>query len=201
MKFFYARTSDRGQNLARQLECARQFSNIDRYFCDQESGKDFDRPQYQEMKATLQPGDEVIVKELDRLGRNKDLVKKELEWFKQNDITLRILDIPTTLIDFGDQVWINDMVTNILVEVMASIAEQERVKIRNRQREGIDAMPIVNGRHVSTKTGSTYGRKPNELPDLQKFVQKQKAGELSVKECCEALGISRRTWYNRVGEQ
>ena len=114
--------------------------------------------------------------------------------------TIRILNIPTTLMDFGEQTWIGDMVNNILIEVMASMAQEEREKIRSRQREGIDAMPIVDGIRVSSKTGRSYGRKSKEIPDFEKFRQKQKDGLLTVKECCEALGISRRTWYNRVNE-
>ena len=69
------------------------------------------------------------------------------------------------------------------------------------QAEGIAAMPIVNGKKVSLKTGRTYGRQPVELTDdFEKFVKKQKDGSMTVKECCKALGISRATWYNRVAE-
>ena len=62
-------------------------------------------------------------------------------------------------------------------------------------------MPIINGKKVSTKTGRTYGRQTIDLTDdFQKFLKKQKDGEITVKECCEQLGISRATWYNRVAE-
>ena len=123
MRYFYARVSSKDQNLERQLKAARSYTDrIDRVFSDKQSGKNFERTAYQEMKSLLVAGDEVIVKELDRLGRNKELIKDELRWFKENGITVRILDIPTTLLDFGNQDWVRDMVTNILVEVLAAVA-------------------------------------------------------------------------------
>lgn len=128
-RYFYARVSSKDQNLERQLEAARSYTDrIDRVFSDKQSGKNFERTAYKEMKSLLAAGDEVIMKELDRLGRNKELIKDELRWFKENSITVRILDIPTTLLDFGNQDWVRDMVTNILVEVLAAMAEQEREK-------------------------------------------------------------------------
>ena len=150
------------------------------------------------MKAVVKEGDEIIIEELDRLGRNKEDVKTELEWFKSHGVIVRILDVPTTLIDFQGQDWIKDMVNNVIIEVLGSIAEQERLKILKRQREGIDAMQIIDGKRVSRKTGKTYGRQNKELPDFEKFVKKQKDGEMTVNECCSALGISRSLWYNKV---
>ena len=125
----------------------------------------------------------------------------KVKWFKDNGITLRILELPSTLIDFNGQEWIADMINNMLIEVLTSIAEQEVKKIDKRRAEGIAAMPIVNGKKVSTKTGRTYGRQPVELKDdFQKFLKKQKDGKMTVRECCEKLGISSATWYNRISE-
>lgn len=98
------------------------------------------------------PGDEILVEELDRFGRNKAEIKAELEWFKEHGIIVRVFDVPTTLMDFHGQDWIGEMVNNILIEVMGAMAEQERKKIRKRQAEGIAAMPVVGGRKVSAKT-------------------------------------------------
>ena len=201
MIYFYGRVSSKDQNLARQLEVAKAYKNIDHVYCDKQSGKDFDRPEYQKLKAVVAAGDEVIVKELDRLGRNKDEIKVEIAWFKGNGVDLRILDVPTTLIDFQGQEWIRDMVNNILIEVLGAVAQQEREKTNRRQREGIDAMPVVDGKKFSTKKGCAYGRKPVELgDDFEKFLKKQKDGLMTVNECCEALGIGRSTWYARVRE-
>lgn len=201
MIYFYGRVSSKDQNLARQLEVAKAYKNIDRVFCDKQSGKDFDRPEYQNLKAVVVAGDEVIVKELDRLGRNKDEIKVEIAWFKEKGVDLRILDVPTTLIDFQGQEWIRDMVNNILIEVLGAVAQQEREKTNRRQREGIDAMPVVDGKKFSTKKGCAYGRKPVDLgDDFEKFLKKQKDGLMTVNECCEALGIARSTWYAKVRE-
>ena len=188
MIYFYARVSSREQNLARQLEAAKQFTP-DKVFQDKESGKDFNRTAYQEMKAVLQPGDTVIVKSLDRLGRNKEATKDELRWFREHHVLLRILDLPTTMIEYPEgQEWVMEMINNILIEVLGTIAEQERKTIRTRQREGIDAMPVRNGKHYSTKKGSYYGRKP--LSDDDDLMMRIELGET-----WEDLGISRASWY------
>lgn len=201
MIYFYTRVSTAEQNLARQLEEAKAYKNVDEVFCDKQSGKTYDRPEYERLKSIVREGDEVIVKEMDRLGRNKDATKDEIKWFKDNGITLRILELPTTLIDFNGQEWIADMINNMLIEVLTTIAEQEVKKTDRRRAEGIAAMPVINGKKVSTKTGRTYGRQPIDIgDDFQKFLKKQKDGEMTVAECCEALNISRRTWYNRVSE-
>ncbi len=201
MIYFYARVSTKDQNLARQIEEAKAYKNVDEVFCDKQSGKNFDRVEYKRLKSIVQKGDEVIIKEMDRLGRNKDATKDEIKWFKENGVILRILELPTTLIDFNGQEWIADMINNMLIEVLTSIAEQELKKITKRREEGIAAMPIVNGKKVSTKTGRAIGRQVIDLTDdFQNFLKKQKDGKITVKECCEQLGISRATWYNRVAE-
>lgn len=196
-EYFYGRVSTREQNLERQLVVARQYKNIpaENVYCDKQSGKNFDRTEYQRLKSVVKPGDEVIVKELDRLGRNKDEIKAEIAWFKDNGVTLRILDVPTTLIDFQGQDWIRDMVNNILIEVLGAMAEQEREKIIKRQREGIDAMPVIDGKRVSVKTGRSYGRKAIHVAEYEKYAEMVAAGELTVTEACDTLGISRSKWY------
>lgn len=198
MIYAYLRVSTKEQNLERQLIAVKEHrakmleENI---FVDKQSGKDFNRPAYEELKMKLQPGDELIIKELDRLGRNKEEIKKELAWFKAHKIIVRILNVPTTLIDFQGQEWIFDMINNILIEVMGAVAEEERNKILERQKEGIAAMPVVDGKKVSLKTGNAMGRPVNEYPDFPKFLEKTKKGELSVSESCRQLGISRTQWY------
>lgn len=200
MIYHYCRVSSREQNIDRQVAALKAYKPADKVFHDKQSGKNFNRDAYQSMKSLVACGDEIIIEELDRLGRNKAEMKKELEWFHSHGVIVRILDVPTTLIDFGGQDWIRDMVNNLIVEVLGSVAEQERIKILKRQREGIDAMCVVEGKRISRKTGRAYGRQVKEIPDFQKFLQKQKGGELTVKECCDILGISRSTWYDRVRE-
>ena len=198
MKYFYARVSSKGQNLARQYEAAKNVSGIDVTFSDKQSGKTFDRPEYQKMKSVLKAGDEVVVKSLDRLGRNKDMIKEELNWFRKNGIVVRVMDIPTTLIEYpAGQEWVMDMVNNILIEVIGAIAEQERLTIEARRKEGIAAMPVVDGKKVSAKTGRGFGRPKCsiEAGEFRVLLEKQRAGFVTVSECCRKLGIGKTTWY------
>ena len=206
MKYAYIRVSTQEQSFARQVEAIRRYApdiSDDAIYADKESGKDFNRTAYLQLKEAVRPGDEVIVKELDRFGRNKDEDKREIEWFKAHGVCLRILDIPSTLIDFQGQEWIRDMVNNILIEVLSSFAEQERTKIKARQREGIDAMPMVNGKRVSSKPGKEgrgFGPEKLSIPEFREYYEKNKRGELTAVECWTALGISKKTWYRRCAE-
>ncbi len=199
MIYFYARVSSKDQNLARQLELSEVYKKPDRIFCDKRSGESLDRPSYQELRGILAEGDEIVVAELDRLSRNKDELKDEIRWYKKAGVVLRVLNLPTTLQDFDGQSWIGELINNLLIEVLSSIAEEERTKIKKRQREGIDAMPTIDGKRVSTKTGRAYGR-PLSVTDneFQIFLEKNKKGEMSVSECCRELGISRTAWYKRI---
>ena len=116
MIYFYGRVSSKDQNPARQLEAANDYRDVDEIFIDKQSGKNFDRSEYERLKATVVKGDEVVVKELDRLGRNKEGIKEELKWFKEHGVLVRILDIPTTLMVFPEgQSWVLEMVNNVLI--------------------------------------------------------------------------------------
>ena len=168
MIYGYMRVSTKSQNLNRQEDALLEFGvEKDNIFADKESGKDFDREKYQEMKSILKRNDVLVIKELDRLGRNKEMVKEELEYFKSNGIRVKILNIPTTLIDFPEgQEWVMDMVNNILLEVMSSIAEEERRKIKTRQAEGIAAAK-AGGVKFGPKVKYTEVQLLNALKDLK----------------------------------
>lgn len=192
--YFYARVSTRGQNLARQLDASKEFKgHIDATFCDKQSGKDFDRAEYQRMKSVLKAGDEVVIKELDRLGRNKEGIKEELQWFKEHGVQVRILDLPSTLIDFQGEAWIGEMVNNIIIEVLGSIAEHERLATRQRQAEGIAAKR-------ATASWKDYGRPRKDISNIEELYLKCKRGEMTLQECLEVANVSRRTWYTKVKE-
>ena len=194
-RYFYGRVSTKDQNLDRQLAAARAYKKIDRVFTDKKSGKNFEREDYQNMKSIVEPGDEVVFSALDRLGRNKAGIKQELAWFRERGVIVRILNIPTTLIEYpAGQEWVMDMVNNIIIEVLAAMAEQEREEMLERQADGIAAMPVdENGKKISKKTGRGFGREKKEV-DLT-----LRAGE-TVKDACSRLGISRTTYYRKVNE-
>lgn len=193
-KYFAIRVSSKDQNFARQLEVAEQY-NIpkENIFCDKVSGRKKDRPEYDRMKKMLLKGDEVYFTELDRIGREKHLIKEELEWFKANGVIVRVLDVPTTLVEFPKgQEWVLDMVNNVLIEVMGTIAEQEWKKIKERREAGIAAMPVdERGRKVSSKTGRGFGRPTSNVSVVLLD------GE-TIDEACERLGISRATYYRKL---
>lgn len=196
-RYFYARVSSEKQNLDRQIESARMYKEIDEIFKDKQSGKDFNRDDYQRMKKILQPGDEVVVHSLDRLGRNKEMIKEELAWLKAHGVTVRVLDVPTTMIEYPDgQEWIMDMVNNILIEVLGSFAEQERENIRKRQKEGIAAMPVDGkGRRVSKKTGGHFGPAEKRVENFAEIYERQQRGEIKLSEALKLTGIGRTKWY------
>ena len=124
----YARVSSKEQHLDRQLDALVKFGVPERdIITDKASGKDFDRPGYIALKTRiLREGDTLVIKDLDRLGRNKQQIKEELEFYKQTGIRVKILNLPTTL----ENGWVLDMVNNILIEVLGTIAEQERLTIK-----------------------------------------------------------------------
>ena len=204
-RYFYGRVSTKDQNLARQIESAKQYKNIDRILKDKQSGKDFNREDYQKMKEILEPGDEVIVHALDRLGRDKDAIKEELAWFKEHGVVVRILNVPTTLIEYPEgQEWLMEMVNNILIEVLGAFAEQERENTLKRQAEGIAAMPVdERGRKISTKPGKegrTYGRKEKRPDNFLEVLQRQRAGEITLKEALALTKLGRTRWYQLARE-
>ena len=168
MIYGYMRVSTKAQHLNRQEDALLEFGvEKDNIFADKESGKNFNREKYQEMKSILKRNDVLVIKELDRLGRNKKMVKEELEYFKDNGIRVKILNIPTTLIDFPEgQEWIMDMVNNIILEVISSIDEEERKKIKTRQAEGIAAAKAV-GVKFGPKVKYTEVQLLNALKDLK----------------------------------
>lgn len=191
----YARVSSREQNLDRQIQELRKYVDAEHILTDKKSGKNLNRPSYQALKGALglRNGDTLVITSLDRLSRNKADIKQELQWFKEQNIRLKILDLPTSLIEVPEgQKWILDMIQNILIEVMASIAEQERLTIRKRQREGIEA---------ARKKGKHLGRPRCQIPDeMEEVYTLWKSGKITAKKAMELLHMSSSTFYRKIKE-
>ena len=191
----YARVSTREQNEDRQIEALTRFGvPVQNIIIDKASGKDTEREGYQYLKRQiLRSGDTLVIKELDRLSRSKADVKRELEAFKEMGVRVKILDLPTTLTDFPEeQLWVQEMVTAILIEVLGAIAENERMKIRARQREGIEAAKRKNVR---------FGRPPAPLPEnWQAVMTAVKRGEMRPVDAMRELGMSRSS-FHRLASQ
>lgn len=193
--YFYARVSSKEQNLDRQLAAFVSLGASERdIITDKESGKDLNRSGYTALKtAMLRSGDTLVVKSLDRLSRNKADIKNELQYFKEHGIRLKVLDLPTTMIGYpAGQEWVLDMVNNILIEVLSSIAQQERLTIRQRQQEGIAAAK-AKGKHL--------GRPGLVVPEnWQEVYSAWKSGAITAKTAMEQTELKRTSFYKLVKE-
>jgi DNA invertase Pin-like site-specific DNA recombinase len=142
----------------------------------------------------LRSGDTLIIKSLDRLSRNKNDIKKELEYFKDNKIRLQVIDLPTTMMELPDgQEWVFEMVNNILIEVLGTIAQQERETIRQRQAEGINA---------ARSKGTPLGRPQAEKPDnWDEVIADWKNGKITATRAIELTGTKRTTFYKLAASE
>lgn len=194
--YYYARVSTKEQNLDRQLAAFKALGASERdIITDKESGKNLDRAGYQALKTTmLRAGDTLIVKSLDRLSRNKGDIKAELQYFKEHGIRVKIIDLPTTMTDFPvGQEWVLEMINNILIEVLGTIAEQERATIKQRQREGIES---------ARSKGKHLGRPTLKRPENWKEVYMVwRNGGITAKEAMRQTGLKRSSFYRLVREE
>lgn len=194
--FYYARVSSQEQNLDRQIEVFKAMGATERdIVTDKQSGKDLERAGYMALRTTLlRRGDTLVVKSLDRLSRNKADIKNELQYYRDNGIRVKVLDLPTTLMDCPKgQEWVMDMVNNILIEVLGTIAQQERETTRQRQAEGIKAAKS-KGKHL--------GRPKAVKPDnWEEVTQRWRAGEITAVEAMKQTGLKRGTFYAFVKQE
>lgn len=192
----YARVSTKEQNLDRQLVALSKYVPPENIVVDKMSGKSLDRPGYTALKGPLglRPGDTLYIKSLDRLSRRKTDIKAELQWFKDNGVRLMIIDLPTSMIRVPEgQEWIIEMIENIIIEVLASIAEQERETTLERQREGIDA---------AKAKGKYLGRPRLDVPEnWDEVMEKWKSGEITAKKAMELSGLKRSSFYKLVQKE
>ena len=190
--YYYARVSTGEQNLDRQIEAFKELGAKDKYIiCDKASGKDIDRPNYLMLRnSLLRSGDTLVVKSLDRLSRRKADIKNELEYYKSIGVRVKIMDLPTTMVDIDGQEWIVEMVNNIIIEALSSIAEQERKTTKQRQKEGIEA---------AHKKGKHLGRPKVTFPDnWQENYDIWRSGQITATEAMSRMGLKRNTFYKLV---
>ncbi len=189
----YVRVSTKEQNLDRQLMAIKQYIPDERnIITDKESGENLDRQGYQILRnMILRSGDTLIIKSLDRLSRNKSDIKRELEFFREKKIRLKVIDLPTTMIELEvGQEWVFNMVNNILIEVLGTIAEQERMSIKLRQAEGIAAA------HAK---GVKFGRPRAELPEnWDSVINDWKSGNITAVRAMKLTNTKRTTFYKLV---
>lgn len=189
--FGYIRVSSKDQNEARQLKEMIDLGIDERdIFIDKESGKDFDRTNYQALKQCLREGDLLYMKSIDRFGRNSKEIKKEWEDITQNiKADIKIIDMP--LLDttqYKDS--LGTFVSDLVLQVLAFVAERERENIRQRQAEGL-AIAKAKGKHL--------GRPKAELPEgFNRVYASWKAGEITAVKAMAYLNLTKTTFYKLV---
>ena len=196
----YGRVSTRGQSEERQIESLIKYvPDARNIYIDKKSGKDFERVEYLAMKKEIRPGDTLYIHELDRLGRNKQLILDELKYYKEKRVVVKTLNIPSTLTDYSSlkndelQRSLMETMNNVIIEVMAIMAEQERINIVKRTREGIA---------VARQKGKRLGRPPVTLPDTwDADMQAWREGKVSaVSLYRDKYKISKTVFYKLVKE-
>ena len=186
----YARVSTKNQHTDRQIIALTEQGVHERdIITDRESREHIERKGYTSLKMSLlRSGDTLMIKSLDRLSGNKADIKKELEYYKDKGIRVKIIDLPTTMMDLPiGQEWVFEMVNNILIEVLGTIAEQELQTIRKRQAEGIAAAKV---------RGVYKGRKSVEKPDnWDSVINQWQSGLITATKAMELTGVKRTTFY------
>ncbi|NMF06878.1 recombinase family protein [Clostridium beijerinckii] len=190
--FGYVRISDKSQNEARQVEALLSCGINERdIFIDKQSGKDFDRPQYQALKQCLREGDIVYIKSIDRFGRNSNEIKKEWEEVTQ-DIKADIVVLDMPLLDTRQHKdLLGDFISRLVLEVLSFVSENERQAIKIRQKEGIE---------IGKRNGVYKGRKRKDLSNFDVLYKQWQEGSISALEACRQLGVSSPTFYRRIKE-
>jgi len=192
-KYGYIRVSSREQNPARQKEALLKAGIEEGYiFIDKKSGKDFDRPEYQLVKRLLKKEDVLFIKELDRLGRNYRQIKEEWKEITM-DIGADIVVLDMDLLDTRKfKNGMEELISNIILELLSYMAEKERKKIRQRQKEGIKK---------AKENGVKFGRPKIEVDDFEYYYnQVYKKEEMTAVEAMEEMDITKSTFYRRKSE-
>jgi len=205
MYYGYHRTSTTEQHLDRGIAGIEEFCrsrgyDLQKIYTDKMTGKTFDRPRYTVLKEdVLRHGDTLIVFELDRLGRNKADIAKELSYFKENSIRVMFLDIPTTTLDYSSlnddmSRLIMDTVNNILIELVSMTAQTEVERKQKRVAEGIAAM---KARGEWYKYGRPRKMTKEKFAEEYKRVECKEIGTLAL---MRELGLNRDTFFRYIRE-
>jgi DNA invertase Pin-like site-specific DNA recombinase len=191
MTYGYIRVSTRDQNEDRQLIALNEVDvpkkNI---YLDKQSGKDFDRPQYKRLLKKMRPGDLLYVKSIDRLGRNYEEIQNQWRIItKEKGCDICVLDMPLLDTRRGKDL-LGTFISDIVLQLLSFVAENERTNIRRRQAEGIAA---------AKARGVKFGRPPKPLPENFYAVHKAwREKKLSLKQAAQAVGMAESTFYGKA---
>lgn len=192
MKYGYVRVSTKEQNIDRQLvEMYTQGLTDDVIFIDKQSGKDFQREEYQKLKKVLKPGDLLVIKSIDRLGRNYDMIINEWRALVNDmNVDIQVLDMPLLNTRAEGKNLVGKFVSDIVLQILSFVAENERENIRKRQAEGIK---------IAKAKGKHLGRPRLPIPDDFKIIANQyKKKEITLTEALLSLKMNRSTFYKNL---
>ena len=190
--YFYARVSSKGQSEDRQLVAMRDFEIPEQnIFIDKLSGKNFERPAYKRLMKKIKPGDTLVIKSIDRLGRDyKEILDQWRKITKEKLVAIVVLDMPLLDTRQKQQDLTGTFIADLVLQILSYVAQQEREMIHQRQAEGIEA---------AKARGVKFGRPPIQRPemflDVQKLWQQQ---EISAREAGRRLGVHYRTFQSWV---
>ena len=187
----YIRVSTKEQNEDRQLIAMRELSVAEEnIFMDRQSGKDFRRPQYQRMVKKLKPDDLIYVKSIDRLGRNYEEILEQWRILtREKRVDIAVLDMPLLDTRRGKDL-MGTFLSDIVLQVLSFVAENERSNIRQRQAEGIAA---------ARARGVLFGRPPHPLPENFRQIHRDWRGKkLTLKEAADACAMPVGTFYAKA---
>lgn len=193
-QYAYVRVSSKDQNPERQIAAMRELGIVEKnIFIDKMSGKDFDRTEYRKLLKRLKYGDLIVIKSIDRLGRNYSEILEEWRRItKVIEANIQVLDMPLLNTNTQHDNLTGVFVADIVLQILAYVAETERSFIKQRQAEGIA---------IAKEKGIHFGAEKIELPaDFEEYYELWKAGEISIRDGASELGMSKSTFFRRCKE-
>lgn len=192
-KYGYIRVSTKEQNEDRQVIAMEEYGvQKEHMYLDKQSGKDFERQAYRRLLRRLKEGDVLVIKSIDRLGRNYEEILDQWKYLtREKGVCIVVLDMP--ILNTGQERDLTQkLISDIVLQLLSYVAETERNFIRQRQAEGIAA---------AKSRGVKFGRKPMKRPDNYNTVAAQwQAGKISARGAAKALGVTHRTFLKWVCE-
>ena len=192
MKYGYVRVSTREQNVDRQLKDMYSLGLSDHnIYIDKQSGKDFERIKYQKLKSKLKPGDLLIIKSIDRLGRNYDMIIEEWrELVNTLNVDIYVIDMPLLDTRTEGKNLVGKFISDIVLQILSFVAENERETIKKRQAEGI---------RIAKEKGKHLGRPKITLPTHFSTIAKKYQNKIiSLSEALTSLNMTRSTFYKNL---
>ena len=192
MNYGYARVSSRSQNLDRQIEELKAFGLTEsQLYIDQQSGKDFDRQAYRQLKEVLRPQDLLVIKSIDRLGRNYQAILEEwADLSKRRDVQIVVLDMPLLDTRSRPDNLVGCFISDLVLQILSFVAENERINIKTRQAEGI---------RIAKEKGKHLGR-PRYIPpeNFSLVAARYLRHECTLQQALDQLQIKKSTFYKYI---